>query len=52
MTQPGEDLHELDSPRLDHSRAAEAPEADACGRMILTLGRASAGGSVGSADRT
>jgi hypothetical protein len=29
MTQPGEDLHELDSPRLDESRDAEAPEADA-----------------------
>jgi len=29
MTQPGEDLHELDSPRLDHGRDAEAPEADA-----------------------
>ena len=29
MTQPGEDLHELDSPRLDASRDAEAPEADA-----------------------
>ena len=29
MTQPGEDLHELDSPRLDSGRDAEAPEADA-----------------------
>ena len=29
MTQPGEDLHELDSPRLDNGRDAEAPEADA-----------------------
>jgi hypothetical protein len=28
MTQPGEDLHALDSPRLD-SRAVETPEADA-----------------------
>jgi hypothetical protein len=29
MTQPGEDLHEPDSTRLDVSRDAEAPEADA-----------------------
>jgi hypothetical protein len=29
MTQPGEDLHELDSPRFDTSTDAEAPEADA-----------------------
>ena len=29
MTQPGEDLHELDSPRLTDVRDAEAPEADA-----------------------
>jgi hypothetical protein len=29
MTQPGEDLHELDSPRLDSSPDMEAPEADA-----------------------
>jgi hypothetical protein len=29
MTQPGEDLHELDSPRLATSRAVEVPEADA-----------------------
>ena len=29
MTQPGEDLHELDSPRFDTNRDAEAPEADA-----------------------
>ena len=29
MTQPGEDLHELDSPRFDGGRAVEAPEADA-----------------------
>jgi hypothetical protein len=29
MTQPGEDLHELDSPRPSDSRGAEAPEADA-----------------------
>ena len=29
MTQPGEDLHELDSPRFADIRDAEAPEADA-----------------------
>ena len=29
MTQPGEDLHELDSPRFDSERDVEAPEADA-----------------------
>ena len=30
MTQPGEDLHELDQPRLDAvDRDLEAPEADA-----------------------
>lgn len=29
MTQPGEDLHELDRPELDDSRDPEASEADA-----------------------
>jgi hypothetical protein len=29
MTQPGEDLHELDGPRFDNDRDVEAPEADA-----------------------
>ena len=29
MTQPGEDLHELDAPSLDPGRDLEAPDADA-----------------------
>jgi hypothetical protein len=29
MTQPGEDLHELDSPELADGRDVEAPDADA-----------------------
>ncbi len=29
MTQPGEDLHELDNPDLADGRSLEAPEADA-----------------------
>jgi hypothetical protein len=29
MTQPGEDLHELDRPELDNGRAVEASDADA-----------------------